>query len=71
MLEEKMAKRKASGTEVIASVENVTSQIEEKEELADDSELVAVITAAICAATGTSSDGFVVRSIRKSKRKFD
>ena len=52
-------------------MENVTSQIEAKEELADDTELVAVITAAIAASTGTSSDGFVVRSIRKSKRNFD
>lgn len=56
---------------IFAAVENVTSQIEAKEELADDTELVAVITAAIAASTGTSSDGFVVRSIRKSKRNFD
>lgn len=34
----------------------------------DDTELVAVISAAIAAATGTSTDGFVVRSIRKVKR---
>ena len=32
---------------------------------ADDLELVAVITAAIAAETGTSSDGFVVRSIKR------
>lgn len=31
----------------------------------DDLELVAVITAAVAAAMGTSSDGFVVRSIRR------
>lgn len=36
------------------------------EELVDDLELVAAITAAICAYTGTSSDGFVVRSIRRA-----
>ncbi|MBS6396583.1 MAG: OadG family protein [Clostridiales bacterium] len=36
------------------------------EELADDGELVAAITAAICAYSGTSSDGFVVRSIRRA-----
>lgn len=36
------------------------------EELADDLELVAVISAAIAAYTGTSSDDFVVRSIRRS-----
>ncbi len=36
---------------------------------ADDKELVAVIAAAIAAYEGTSTDGFVVRSIKKSKRK--
>ena len=39
-----------------------------EEELVDDLELVAVISAAIAAYTGTSSDGFVVRSIRRSDR---
>lgn len=33
----------------------------------DDTELVAVISAAIAAATGTSTDGFVVRSIKRRK----
>lgn len=37
-------------------------------ELSDDNELIAVIAAAIAAAEGTSTDGFVVRSIRKIKR---
>ena len=37
-----------------------------EEELVDDLELVAVISAAIAAYTGTSSDGFVVRSIKRS-----
>ncbi len=35
----------------------------------DNQELVAVIAAAIAASEGTSTDGFVVRSIKKSKRK--
>lgn len=35
----------------------------------DDGELVAVIAAAIAAYEGTSTDGFVVRSIRKASRK--
>ena len=35
----------------------------------DEGELVAAITAAICAYTGSSSDGFVVRSIRKINRR--
>ena len=69
MLEQKMSKKNIKSEEVLA-IEKVTEQIEEKEEeeLADDTELVAVITAAVCAATGASSDGFVVRSIKRSKR---
>ena len=39
-----------------------------EENLADDGELVAVIAAAIAATEGTTTDGFVVRSIRKVKR---
>jgi sodium pump decarboxylase gamma subunit len=41
-----------------------------EEELADDMELVAVIAAAVAAYEGKqSTDGFVVRSIRKARRK--
>ncbi len=52
-----------------SAVNNTIAQIVEKEELVDDLELVAVITAAI-AASGTSgasagADGFVVRSIKR------
>jgi len=36
-----------------------------EENLSDDLELVAVIAAAIAAAEGTSTDSFVVRSIRR------
>ena len=39
------------------------------EEVMDDGELIAVIAAAIAAAEGTSTDGFVVRSIKKHNRK--
>ena len=39
---------------------------EEAEEM-DDTELVAVIAAAIAAAEGTTTDGFVVRSIKRRK----
>lgn len=47
----------------------VVQQIAAKEELSDDSELVAVIAAAIAAYEGAAStDGFVVRSIRKSNK---
>ena len=54
-----------------SSIDNTISQIaaKEEEELVDDLELVAVIAAAIAASTGTSTDDFVVRSIRKVRRK--
>ena len=38
-----------------------------EEEEVDDTELIAVIAAAIAAAEGTSTDGFVVRSIKRRK----
>ncbi len=40
-----------------------------EEDLTDDEELVAVIAAAIAASEQTSTDGFVVRSIRKAARR--
>ena len=49
------------------AVDSTIAQIIENEELADDLELVAVIAAAIAAYEGASStDGFVVRSIKRS-----
>lgn len=53
------------------AVDNTIAQIvqKEEEELVDDLELVAVISAAVAAYTGTSTDGFVVRSIKKSNKK--
>lgn len=51
------------------AVEPVVEQIAAREELSDDTELVAVIAAAIAAYEGAAStDGFVVRSIRKSNK---
>ncbi len=53
-------------------VENSATESEPSEELVDDSELVAVIMAAISAyesANGGSADGFVVRSIKKANRR--
>ena len=41
----------------------------EEEELADDTELVAVIAAAIAAYEGTSADGFQVRSIKRANTR--
>lgn len=52
------------------AVDHTIQQIIEKEELSDDLELVAVISAAIAASEGASStDGFVVRSIRRSNKR--
>lgn len=74
-IQEKMSKKDAAKNAELTAVQNVSAQTEQKEEieeniqeeLAGDSELVAVITAAIIA-SGASPDGFVVRSIRRSKR---
>jgi len=51
-------------------IDNTVAQIEEREEeLSDDLELVAVISAAIAASEGAASaDGFVVRSVRRVRR---
>lgn len=69
-LQEKFTKKDKKVEENVAIKPDVQNLInEEKEELADDMELVAVITAAICASTGASSDSFVVRSIKKADRK--
>ena len=51
------------------AVKNTIAQISEREELSDDLELVAVISAAIAASEGAANtDGFVVRSIRKANK---
>lgn len=47
----------------------VPAPVVEEEDLTDDLELVAVITAAIAASENTSSDGFVVRSIKKANKR--
>lgn len=66
-LQEKLAKKPESKKE--ESIDNTIAQIVEKEESTeDDTELVAVIAAAIAAYEGSqSTDGFVVRSIRKRR----
>ncbi|WP_051656623.1 OadG family protein [Butyrivibrio sp. AE3004] len=67
----KMTEKKTETNKEITqkSMDTVTSQIAEKEEeLSDDTELVAVISAAIAAyeaSQGNTGDGFVVRSVRK------
>ena len=68
VIEENMKKKKEQPTATEAAVENTVAQIVAREELSDDTEIIAVISAAIAAyesANGGSSDGFVVRSIKR------
>lgn len=61
--------KKQKKEEPVPAQSPVVQQIAAKEELSDDTELVAVIAAAIAAYEGAAStDGFVVRSIRKSNK---
>ena len=61
--------KKEETTQSKVASDPVVTQIAEKEELVGDTELVAVIAAAIAAYEGSgSTDGFVVRSIRKSNK---
>lgn len=60
--------KKKAGKAVKSAPENdaVVTQIETREvQQSDNGELIAVIAVAIAAAEGTSTDGFVVRSIRR------
>lgn len=60
-------KEKETALKAAEKSEPIVAQTEEsvEEQLTDDTELVAVIAAAIAAYEGTSADGFVVRSIRR------
>ena len=60
--EKEAALRAANKPEAPVAVAQVETT---EEQLVDDTELVAVIAAAIAAYEGTSTDGFVVRSIRR------
>lgn len=60
---------KKSVPEVPAAAPAPVAVAAEEENLTDDLELVAVITAAIAASENTSSDGFVVRSIKKANKR--
>ncbi|MDO4648224.1 MAG: OadG family transporter subunit [Eubacteriales bacterium] len=62
----KMEEAKKAAAEKKAAA--AAAPVVEEEEYANDEELVAVIMAAIAASEGTSTDGFVVRSIRKARR---
>lgn len=59
--------RNSSEEKVLPPVENTIAQIEEREELVDDYQLVAVITAALAASLGKKPEGFVVKSIKRAK----
>lgn len=58
--------KKAASVPAAAPVPAVPSAAVEEEDLTDDLELVAVITAAIAAFDNTSADGLVVRSIKRA-----
>jgi len=68
IFEEKLLnKRNASETKVAAEAQPVfTEPLAEEDELKDDLELAAVITAAIAASEGVSPSGLVVRSIKRA-----
>ncbi len=62
------ADKKSTQTAAGSAAETAPVSAQEDEELADDHELVAVIAAAIAASEGAAStDGFVVRSIRRRR----
>lgn len=67
-IEKSIADKKAKkNVSTDKAVDNTIAQIVEKEELSDDTELVAVIAAAIAASEGAAStDDFVVRSIKRA-----
>lgn len=64
--EDKMKKKTPAAAPVVSKAPTALAVSEPSEELTDDLELVAVITAAIAASTGASADGLVVRSIRRA-----
>lgn len=66
VIQKKISDKKMS-KDINPTEDAVIQQIVEKEEVCDDTELIAVITAAICASTGASSDSFVVRTIKKTR----
>ena len=62
---ENALKKKPKEVEKEVVEEPVVEEVSEEQDVTDDTELVAVIAAAIAAADGTTTDGFVVRSIRR------
>ena len=69
-IQEVFSAKKEKAAPVTEAAPVAAPAAEDPVEEADDLELVAVIAAAIAAYEGqTSTDGFVVRSIKKSKRR--
>lgn len=69
MIQDRLAQKKAGAEQENTGGAAQTVDIQEDADVSDDLELVAVIAAAIAASEGaTSTDGFVVRSIRKVNR---
>ena len=66
---EKRTKKSAPAPAPAPAAVPAPAPVVEEEDLTDDLELVAVITAAIAASENTSSDGFVVRSIKKANKR--
>lgn len=64
--EKKMKDKEAAAAPAVSAPAPAAVPVAEEEELVDDLELVAVITAAIAASTGSSGDGLVVRSIKRA-----
>lgn len=64
-LEKKKAAKAAAVVAVDAEKQTTETVAVEEPQVADDTELVAVIAAAIAASTGTSTSDFVVRSINR------
>ena len=65
MFTKKDAENAQPTVEVVQSAPKVATKPAVKVDTVDDLELIAVITAAIAAQEGTTTDGFVVRSIRR------
>ena len=67
MFTKKDAENAQPATEVVqqSTPKATTANVAAKVDTVDDLELIAVITAAIAAQEGTTTDGFVVRSIRR------
>ncbi len=63
--------KKAAAQKEAEAPAPVVAEVQPEAPAADDNELIAVIAAAVAASEGkTSTDGFVVRSIRKARSKF-